>query len=75
MTVESQSASKLLFEVEIDLGGGRIAPISVRAGDDLAVVASNLTRRHGLSEQDERQIQRYLQQVSRKASAMRQGGS
>lgn len=61
--------NRLLFEVEMDLGGGRIVPIRVHEGDDADTLAAGLAREHGLAEADLRRVSKYLQRVTQSVSS------
>lgn len=62
--VRSNAQGDVLFEVELELGSGRMAPIRVRRGDILSAVATDFAHQHGLSEQSMQRIARYLERLS-----------
>lgn len=55
----------VLFEVDLDLGGGQVVPIQMREGVDAETVAYDLARMHSLSDAQERHIARYLRLMTR----------
>lgn len=65
----SKSLEDVLFEVDLDLGNGAVAPIQVKHGDDLRVLASDFVRRHSLPESSIRRIASYLQRLRAEVGA------
>merc|ERR1711937_43921 len=54
---------ELLFDVQLELGDGQVAPIQVHEWDDVAGVAADVACRYGLQENEERRVKRYLQRI------------
>merc|ERR1712129_630881 len=57
------------FEVELDVGGGRVASISVQEHANLEEVAMGVAREHNLAELDQRRIAAYLQRLRQEVTA------
>lgn len=57
--------ARLLFEVELELGEGRVAPIRVHANSQLELLAAEVAENHGLTQDEEQRICAYLRRVDR----------
>jgi len=74
-TAPDMCAGSLLFEVELDLGGGQVVPIQMREGVDAETVAADVACMHRLSDAQERHVANALRLVAQSVAPERTQGS
>ncbi|CAK9005549.1 unnamed protein product, partial [Durusdinium trenchii] len=58
-----RKSSTGLFKVDLDLGGGVVAPITVHEETDLQAASAEVVQKHGLSKLEGNRITKYLQRL------------
>lgn len=63
-----EEPSRLLFEVDLEVGDGQVVPIQVHTDDDLEALAEAAAKEHSLGEIGQRRVWRFLQKVAKQVA-------